>query len=455
MGKKLTSKYGIYTKIVPEAAYPITYREKDAAAVCDLIKKQESVCVVGMKRVGISNFLRFLAFNAGAKEKYFGKDKEKFLFVITDANDLVEVSPKTFWLMLFTRLVEATNTNIRDEQLKKSVNEFYKEAQNQNGAFFIFDNLKKSVQLVAASLNLNIVFFLIRFDRLSSLFDLQFFANLQALRDTAKHKISFLLTARRRLLELCSDCFAGASLNLFARSYFLKPATLSDMNSIGDYFERKITQKIKPLVKNKIFELCAGHVQFTQLALISWSEWNEKEKTDTKNLLDRLLLDERIILQCEEIWERLLPIEREFVKKIVAEKRVGSYEEKGVSFLFETGLVTKNNGRLELFSPLLTGFVKDKFLCGKDEEGKEFSKKEYLLFSFLTENREKICSRDEIIEAVWPDYAEIGISDWTIDRLVSRLRKKLKLRDERFTLRTIRGRGFKLSEKIGLKPGAE
>lgn len=449
MEQKTGSKYGIYSKIVPEAAYPINYREKDTATICDLVKRQESVCVVGMKRVGISNFLRFLAFNEDVKEKYFGDDMNNFLFVVTDANDLIKISPKNFWLMLFARFVESINENIADEKIKREVATLYKETQNQGDPFFIFDNLKKTILLVTTNSNLNIIFFLIRFDRLSLLLDGQFFANLQALRDIAKHRISFLLTARRRLPELCPDCFVGASLNLFARSYFLKPAMSSDMNSISNYFERKVAQKINPSVKNKIFELSSGHVQFAQLALIAWSEWDKEQKLDTRNLLNRLLQDERIILQCEEIWERLLPVEREFIKKIVAGGELGSYEEKGVSFLFETGLVVKNNGELAVFSPLIAGFVKNRFINGKKEVNKEFSKKEYLLFSFLFENQQKICSRDEIIGVVWPDYAEIGVSDWTIDRLISRLRKKIELRNEPCSIKTIRGRGFKLSEKLG------
>lgn len=444
MGEKLSSKYGIYSKIVPEASYPANYREKNTQAICGLIKKQESVCVVGMKRVGISNFLRFLAFNPKVKEKYFGEEKGKFLFVVTDANDLIEVSSKAFWVMLLARLTEAAKEDTIDEKTRKTLARLYKEAQDQKDPFFIFDNLKKGVGLLTANTNLNLIFFLIHFDRLTALFDLQSFANLQALRDVAKHRVSYILTARRRLPELCPDCFAGASLNLFARSYFLKPASLADMNSISDYFERKIAQKIRGGVKDEIFKLCAGHTQFTQLALIAWSEWNKKDKEDAKNLLNHLLRDERIILQCEEIWERLFPIEQKFIKGLVAGRSLDPYEEKGVGFLFETGLITKTKKGLKLFSPLLEGFIKARFLDGGKKENKEFTKKENLLFSFLLENKDEICSRDEIIEKVWPDYAEIGVSDWAIDMLVARLRKKIKLREEPYKILTIRGRGHKL-----------
>jgi pSer/pThr/pTyr-binding forkhead associated (FHA) protein len=55
------------------------------------------------------------------------------------------------------------------------------------------------------------------------------------------------------------------------------------------------------------------------------------------------------------------------------------------------------------------------------------SRKEYELLLFLYKNAGKICSRDEIIEAVWPESKDPGaISDATIDQLVHRLREKVE-----------------------------
>jgi pSer/pThr/pTyr-binding forkhead associated (FHA) protein len=55
------------------------------------------------------------------------------------------------------------------------------------------------------------------------------------------------------------------------------------------------------------------------------------------------------------------------------------------------------------------------------------SKKEYGLIVFLYNNAGKICSRDEIIEAVWPESKDpSAISDATIDQLIHRLREKVE-----------------------------
>jgi pSer/pThr/pTyr-binding forkhead associated (FHA) protein len=62
-----------------------------------------------------------------------------------------------------------------------------------------------------------------------------------------------------------------------------------------------------------------------------------------------------------------------------------------------------------------------------DGKQKKLSKKEYDLLLLLYKNAGNICSRDEIIEAVWPESQEAAaISDATIDQLIHRLREKVE-----------------------------
>ncbi|MBI2599147.1 helix-turn-helix domain-containing protein, partial [Candidatus Curtissbacteria bacterium] len=53
--------------------------------------------------------------------------------------------------------------------------------------------------------------------------------------------------------------------------------------------------------------------------------------------------------------------------------------------------------------------------------------------------------REEIIEHVWPEVEELGVSDWTIDRLVARLRMKLKNQKSKYQIVTVKTRGYKLT----------
>ncbi|MBN1374619.1 MAG: winged helix-turn-helix domain-containing protein [Dehalococcoidia bacterium] len=62
-----------------------------------------------------------------------------------------------------------------------------------------------------------------------------------------------------------------------------------------------------------------------------------------------------------------------------------------------------------------------------DSKQARLSKKEYELILFLYRNAGNICSRDDIIKAVWPESKDPGaISDATIDQLIHRLREKVE-----------------------------
>lgn len=70
--------------------------------------------------------------------------------------------------------------------------------------------------------------------------------------------------------------------------------------------------------------------------------------------------------------------------------------------------------------------------------------KEFSLLAFLYQQQGRVCSKDEIGLAVWPEYME-GVFDYQIENLVRRLRSKLEPDggDPQLLL-TVRGRGYKL-----------
>ena len=70
--------------------------------------------------------------------------------------------------------------------------------------------------------------------------------------------------------------------------------------------------------------------------------------------------------------------------------------------------------------------------------------KEFSLLIFLYGQKGKVCSKDAIGLAVWPEYQE-GVYDYQIENLVRRLRSKLEsdAGDPQLLL-TVRGRGYKL-----------
>jgi DNA-binding response OmpR family regulator len=70
---------------------------------------------------------------------------------------------------------------------------------------------------------------------------------------------------------------------------------------------------------------------------------------------------------------------------------------------------------------------------------------QYRLLELLYDRDGRVCSRDEIVEAVWPEAAEEGVSDQAMDALVRRLRERVgELDPDHQYIVTVRGHGFRL-----------
>jgi DNA-binding response OmpR family regulator len=79
-----------------------------------------------------------------------------------------------------------------------------------------------------------------------------------------------------------------------------------------------------------------------------------------------------------------------------------------------------------------------------DRQPVPLSAKELALFHFLYQAEGRICTKDEIGRAVWPEY-QGEVFDYQIESLMKRLREKLEPDPrEPVLLRTVRGRGYRL-----------
>jgi len=84
-------------------------------------------------------------------------------------------------------------------------------------------------------------------------------------------------------------------------------------------------------------------------------------------------------------------------------------------------------------------------LIGGRELSPALSLAQYRLLELLYDMAGRVCSRDQIVEAVWPEAAEEGVSDQAIDALVRRLRERVAEVDpDHQYIVTVRGHGFRL-----------
>ncbi|HEX3053488.1 MAG TPA: winged helix-turn-helix domain-containing protein, partial [Aggregatilineaceae bacterium] len=72
---------------------------------------------------------------------------------------------------------------------------------------------------------------------------------------------------------------------------------------------------------------------------------------------------------------------------------------------------------------------------------------QYRLLELLYDGAGAVRTRDEVVEAVWPDAIGEGVSEQAIDALVRRLRDRIAEVDPEYQyIVTVRGHGFRLDQ---------
>ena len=423
-----------------EKSYPITFRKDNAEKLGLLLKNRRSVVLIGMKRVGISNFLRFFLFHDDIVKTYIREDSH--FFIPVDLNELVEREIFPFWILTLKRIADAVEKSELPGKIKKQIEIYFLDSIQTQDHFLTFDYIRKSLNLLTEA-GLKTTIFFLRFDRLKDCATPEFFDNLEGLLDASNRRLCYVFTSARPLDDLMSTIFKKPELSYFADNLYIKPADHEDTKVILDLNKKQRSFSLLKNLEDSLIELVDGYAQYLQFALISLHE-NKKKIANAGELEQFLLSDERISLQSEELWESLTESEKEILVKVINKKKLGQPEKKEADYLIKTGFFDEH---LKIFSPLFEDFMRSKELERKKEKQLvELSKKEFLLLKFLEDNLNEICEREQIIEAVWPEAEALGVSDWAIDRLVARLRSKLKAQNKKVEIVTVKTRGYKLIE---------
>ena len=444
-----------------EAKYPLSFRKKEAKELGEHLKLRHSVELVGTKRVGISDFLRFFLYRRGTRQKYIDR-REFHLFISVDLNDLVELEIFPFWILTFKRLNDAVQTAAVSEKLKREINLLFLDSIQERDTFLTLENIRQAlVKIVKAKIIPTI--FLLRFDRIIDACDSQFFSNLEGLIDASARKLAYVFTGFRKIDVTASAQFSRNFLHVFQNIIYVKPANIRDTKVVFDAFKKRYKISPKSAFEKKLIDISGGHIQYLHLAIIILEAEIKRKKVDEQELLNVISKDERINLQSEEIWESLKIGEQKVLLKVCKGEKISSLEQSETYYLWETGIVYTKRGETsfiklrlksrrgettfvdnKIFSPLFESFLDREIEKKEQGNGTDFTKKEKKFYEHLLQNLDKVCEREKIIEAVWPEYEELGVSDWTIDRLVARLREKLKQQKSKYQVVTVKTRGFKL-----------
>ena len=130
-----------------ESLYPLTFRAKDAQALGQHLRLRHSVELVGMKHVGISNFLQFFLYHGSIVKTYIRQGRH--MFVAVDLNDLVERDMFAFWILVLKRFADKAET-FPDIALadKKTISALFLNSIQSRNFFLAFENLREIIKII-------------------------------------------------------------------------------------------------------------------------------------------------------------------------------------------------------------------------------------------------------------------------------------------------------------------
>lgn len=425
---------------VIEATYSLQFRKDDARKLGEQLSRNQNVELIGMRRVGISNFLRFFLYHKSVQKAYVGT--KKHLFIPVDLNDLVEREIFPFWTLTLKRVADTASRADLPAAVKKEIESLFVSGIQSQDLFLLIDAIRQAMQILVAKGYQPSLFFL-RFDRIKDAASPAFFDNLQGLRDATNLKLSYVFTSFRRLSDLSPSVFTKSAMAGFVTPIYIKPAEKKDMERIFDSLRKKYQLNPSSEMETLLLEAAAGNVQYLHLALILLRE--KGEKVSPQSFIKLLHEDERIKLQSEELYESLTDEEKEVLMLILRKQNLTKEQRSAEEYLFQSGMIKEEKAQSNVFSSLFAQYLAERE--EKSEMDVHFTKKEHRLFTLLEESVGKVRTREEIIEVVWPESVEFGVSDWAIDRLVARVRTKLKQQASPYEIITIRTRGYTLQKK--------
>ena len=414
-------------------------------AILRSVRAGDSCSVVGPSGVAKSNLYRFLR-QEDVRRHYLGDKWADYLLVYLDCNEITEVTEEAVTGLLVERLLKAApRVTVSNQSLSDVVRAAFD--QDVRAIIFLFD----------------------QFDAVYETLQGRFFANLRAIRDEYKYRISYVLLSRNLLPVLARSPEREEFEELFsANTIGLGPYNEDDSLFLLNRVSSRYGIKLDPKDSQTLIELAGGHpgiLKATSIALFNERVDLAKEKIE---IFDSLLNVTDVLSECDKLWNSIGAAEQQFLRRLETDSSP-QRDKQTRSLLQLKGLIREDNDRLVHFSPLFAEYVArwkgaepaaTKIAAGAiriDTAGEVWindelvtpalPKKELLLLEYLCLSPGRLRTKDEIIAAAYPDEhrSGAGVSDDALNAVIKRLRERLGpysgFGDK---IVTVRGKGYRL-----------
>lgn len=228
-----------------------------------------------------------------------------------------------------------------------------------------------------------------------------------------------------------------------------------DVNQFINYLGVKWQLKIPPKLKEAIIKRCGGHFLLVKQAV---RHFRDQPQTNLKEIF----FSEAMTLRLELISAAFSFKEKTILIKIAnGSQGFNKKEDKTtLNYLTKIGIINlRHQITVPLFAEYLKGQEKTSHLVLQDNQllinkvpvEDLFSRQEKRVLKKMLNQSGKIINRDALASVIWPSKTDQHYSDWAIDQLVKRLRKKLaNLNLNPKIIKTVRSQGYLLDQNINV-----
>lgn len=431
-------------------------RTDEIKLILDHIHNAACCSLVGLSNMGKSALLRAIRECGPGR---LPPNSPETLFVYIDFNLMVGMSDQAFYELVLRSVRTALNFP-EAGPTQQRIQEAYHQVVDSSNPFLVPLGFNEGIIALCETLNRRIVLLCDEFDEPFTHLDQRVFLNLRALYDRYPRKLVYVVATEKRLEEIRQGSEVGEFAELFAHQVlYLHPLKRHETATVIHELGLNPTEEDTTF----IWRQTGGHPGLLEAVchLLLESKISITED-DYGLILDKLDNDLSVRDECAKLWNALNPAQQTTLLDFVGGEGV---DRRQLEPLVRQGILREQDQGIEVFGDLFAGFVRRQRLVKTpyvpgvhiDVDSGEvwvdgrlvptLTDLEFKLLLLLYGRMGKLCDKYQIVESVWGEEYIDQVDDARIEKLVSRLRKKLEPdAEEPYYLQTVRGRGYRLME---------
>ncbi len=402
---------------------PDFFRRDIYAQIFESVEKFGNIQLVGLWGFGKSLTLRILESNQENIKKHL-KINSNILVFLSDQSLLSDNATNLVLKHVFAKMLGLTRLQSLDGvDLTHELKKYFEDVRRE----------RKKIILILDSL-----------EKLESYHNMEVFDFLHALYKQNMDILSFVFCFEHEVIsERARVGFGGLGRLMFNKVLYLTPLNSKEENWFFDSITEMVPGAIIPLKDKELILKSSGGYMVSIKRLIEAAVSEEDVITIIENPSNLPGLAYSLDLLLDGLGPDVDVLKKVFFGE--TDNNINTLE-----LLQKCYLIDKNN---KLLSRVLENYLKVKFgnkkSSYKEKIGdlnidSQLTASEYKILEFLNKNKGNIVTRETIINEVWGNKADKGISDHALDQIISRLRKKLKSSSDNLQIETLRGRGHRL-----------